>query len=427
VEYVTDPNQPERRLTVDFEHCKCELTAQELRRYGSPHFDRRTVGQELARVIEKRATIMAHGVHLVDRDQIIVSNQAYPESAVVDPLADLELWEEWRLGIREFPYPGHYAPLGLFRQGIKTSSSSSVGVIGEIIAGLISEHLIARTILVRVIRRWPDFILYAGMQSEKNIFAFVESKAIGPDSDERRHVFRHRVPEPLFWDCALTAVHQLNADPLVEVWGAFTWVRNIVPFEIAVTFIQFVATNERRDLFASTDVPPAVLAGISERSVGAAVSELTDEERDKLTLERTRRPQDARIYQGRVLTRANQEFNSILSDELQGDDLHISDDARTKGLRAALNRLDREAQMYGRRFKEAKSASNDVKFVGSVGGRGVFMSGLSRQDFAKLRSAWKPTWTDAFEPWEVRDGTPFWRTGGALFSISGTDSAKPSV
>ena len=216
-----------------------------------------------------RSVQQAHGSRVVERDQLLVSNHAYPEAAVVDPVADLELWEEWRLGIREFPYLGQYAPLGLFRQGTQTSSPSSVGVIGEVLAGLISESLVAPTILVRLIRRWPDFIMHSRTWNGRNIFAFVESKAMGPDSDIDRHCFHKRIPPPLFWDAAVAAIQQLNADALVEVWGAFTWIRSIVPFEAVVTFIRFVAPDERRLTSPPATSPPqyrsAFLKGRSER------------------------------------------------------------------------------------------------------------------------------------------------------------------
>ena len=415
--YLRNPSQPPPGLALEFEHWYCMLSAEELRKYGSPHFDRKTVGQELARAVEMRASRMAQGSRSIQRDQVIVSNHAYPEAAVVDPLADLELWEEWRLGIREFPYLGQYAPLGLFKQDIKTSSPSSVGVVGEILAGLIAESLVAPTILVRVIRRWPDFILYPGTQKGKNIFAFVESKAVGPDSDVQRHVFHGRVPEPLFWDAAVAAIQQLNADPLVDVWGAFTWISRIVPFETVVTFIQFVAPDERRAVFPSSDLPAAVLSGISERSVGAAISELSEDDRAMLRAKRARRSAESKFHEESVLRRAQEEFDKIVIEELAWSSVQVPQSVKQQALQTALKRLNLEAEFYGRRFREAKGAEGtDLKFVGSVGGRGVFMMGLSGADKNALQD-WTASWDRAFEPWKTSDGTKYWRAGGGLFAI----------
>src|SRR4051812_17699487 len=103
-----------KELRVSFEHWTCTLSGPELRRWGSPHFDRKAVGEAVSQIFAARGVKKVAGALNVSRSLMAVCNHAYPEAAVVDPVADLELWEEWRLGIREFPYLGRYAPLGIF-------------------------------------------------------------------------------------------------------------------------------------------------------------------------------------------------------------------------------------------------------------------------------------------------------------------------
>src|ERR1041385_3236587 len=161
-------------IDVNFEHWRLALPDALLVRYGSPHFDPSTAGKELAKyAIGQVSKISSHSTNF-HNEQILCANEAFPEAAVADPLADLDVWDEWRSGIRCFPYPGRFSRLGITSQEGKTSSPSSVGVLGEIMAGLYSQAAISPWIIVRVIRRWPDFIFYLSMSDK---YAFVESKA----------------------------------------------------------------------------------------------------------------------------------------------------------------------------------------------------------------------------------------------------------
>jgi hypothetical protein len=204
----------------------------------------------------------------------------------------------------------------------------------------------------------------------------------------------------------------------VEAWSAFTWVREIVPFRLIVTFIQFVAPAERRKAFESSELPQAVLAGISERSVGAAVLDLPVDARLVLS-SKSRQMADQRTFQeAALLERAGHEFDTILRDELADGAAYISRQTKLRGLQAAFRKLNREAESYGQRFHQAKqSTDGSPTYVGSVGGRGVFMSSLSTQDRARLRLEWTPDWQRAFTPWSLVGTTPVWRAGGALFSV----------
>lgn len=90
------------------------------------------------------------------RNQIFCANEVFPEAVSADPLADLEIWHEWRQSIRRFPYPGLFSPLAIAAQNGKTTNPTSVGVIGEIFAGILSQAYIAPWVVVRPIE---DFLI----------------------------------------------------------------------------------------------------------------------------------------------------------------------------------------------------------------------------------------------------------------------------
>jgi hypothetical protein len=160
-------------IHVSFQHWCHVFSDKALIRYGSPHFDSHSAGQALRQEVVDRASQVEDVALQFSEEAILCANEAFPEAAVADPLADLEIWDEWSTGVRSFPYPGKYGRLGIQTQGPKTSSPASVGVIGEIMAGLFAQQGVAPWVLVRVIQKWPDFIF----AEHDERYAFVEAKA----------------------------------------------------------------------------------------------------------------------------------------------------------------------------------------------------------------------------------------------------------
>jgi hypothetical protein len=416
-------------LDVSFEHWSCELNARELRKWGSPHFDWKQVGRAVTDIFRSRAQRRNNGRSTFSRNLIAVANHAYPEAALVDPVADLELWEEWRQGLREFPYLGRYAPLGIFQQSGKTSSASSVGVLGEVLAGRFAESMIAPTVLVRVARRWPDFILLAGADDGNGRFAFVESKAIGPDAMPRNALCGgSRVPDAQFAELCDQVVRQLNADPFIEIWGAFTFVRTISPMQVDFTLVQFSATDDKKAETSRTNMPAPVLSGLAERCLGAALVQMNDDERADL-LESPRRSPYRKEGEGRLVVEALDEFHSIVRSELHGV-VAIGDEEIAPYLEQALSRLPRDYQLPGRRTREAREAgvvTAVLLAIGSVGGQQIFMANLPESDEQNLSTQWKSDWRGAAQAWDVQGGVELWRAGGAVFAIGDPNVLGTSV
>jgi hypothetical protein len=229
-------------IQVSFQLWRYEFSDKMLSRYGSRYFSRREAGQEYIEDIYRRAEPgPAHDLTFAE-DQILCGNEAFPEAAMADPIADLEVWDEWRSGTRDFPYPGRYSRLGITRQEHKISSPSSVGVLGEIMAGFFAQEGVSPWVLVRVVRRWPDFIFF---QPADGAYSFVESKAFtGNPSGTSR--LQGRVLDAQVMEGAIDASQELNSDPFLRVWYSFTHIISITPLELGVTFLELTVSEERR-------------------------------------------------------------------------------------------------------------------------------------------------------------------------------------
>ena len=208
------------KVSVSFEHWQYVFPEDVLIRYGSPHFDKGDARRLLCKQFEAGAQKVDQGILDFDADQILCANEMFPEAAIADPLADLDVWDDWRSGVRSFPYPGLYGQLDITTQEKKTNSTSSTGVIGEIMAGLFAQAIISPLVLVQVVHRWPDFIYHTG----DNSYAFVEAKAFTPELSGKG-IFA-RVSAPCLGECLVNGVQQVNADAHVTVWGAFTHIKS---------------------------------------------------------------------------------------------------------------------------------------------------------------------------------------------------------
>ena len=107
-------------IHVHFTHLACEFDDAELCRFGSPHVNKKELSQQLLPKIQQRTASTKRELTLqFTRSQIICANEVFPEAVSADPLADLEIWDEWQQNIRRFPYPGLYSPLGIVEQASK--------------------------------------------------------------------------------------------------------------------------------------------------------------------------------------------------------------------------------------------------------------------------------------------------------------------
>jgi hypothetical protein len=255
-------------IEVSFEHWRYEFSKEDLQ-YGSPANNSEKNAKAALRTAVKKAKQIQKGAITFTRDQILCANEAFPEAAIADPLADLEVWNEWRSGVRIFPHPGKYSRLSITNQLPKGNSPSSIGVIGEIIAGLFGQALISPIVLVRVIKEWPDFI-FAPQPGGDGRYAFLEAKArtkISTNSNCATEENLFGISEGELGDCLLNAVRHQNFDPFVRVWYSFTVIQELSPgYRFCTRFLELETPQSERDMRQKT-VPKVVIKGLAERAI----------------------------------------------------------------------------------------------------------------------------------------------------------------
>jgi hypothetical protein len=428
-------------MEVHFQHWDYEIPSELLIRYGSPHFSIHEAGRALLPRLISRAHLEARMTVSFNELHILCANEAFPEAAIADPLADLQVWDEWCNGSRRFPYPGRFSRLGLTHQEKKTSSPSSVGVVGEIMAGVFSQAFVGAQVVVRCIRHWPDLIFH----TEGDIFAFVESKAFTNGKIATR--LDDRIPEGLLREMMFYAVQQLNADPHLVVWGAFTGIVQIQPRLVAtVTMIRLSPPHGRRDANPRTELPLAVVKGVAERAVAQAAIKLSphqlqtftsrqNPERDKSPqkgAEATATPREvvAEVPDYRISNEPlRKEVEALLCDFAMSEIESVLTDAAPKiAVEGSRELIEHEVRrlirgyrpseaLVGKRFFEIKSAAEicTLQKVRQAGEDWIFMADLGADELRKVESTWRPGWENASSPLTFCDGHEVWRCGGAAY------------
>jgi hypothetical protein len=227
-----------------------------------------------------------------------------------------------------------------------------------------------------------------------------------------------RIPGPQFGELAEQVVRQLNADPFIEIWGVFSVVREIAPhFVCDVTLVQFTAGDDRKGGGRSDTVPEVVLSGLAERSVGAALADMSDSERMEFS-GAPKKSQFRQHVERRLYAAASQHLSNIIQTELPRA-APLTDDVEGP-LNKALRQLPRDRYLPGLKTRDARRITQEraVLFpVGSTGGQEIFIADLPEADRNNLHVQWTSDWTKAADPWDVQDGVELWRAGGALFAI----------
>ena len=411
-------------IDVNFQHFRCVIPDEALVKYGSPHFVDSEAGKALRPVFENKAASECKIRLSFEPDQVLCSNEAFPEAAVADPLADLELWDEWESGVRVFPYPGKYPCLEIINQPGKTSSTSSVGVLGEIFSGLFAQAGVFPSILVRVIRRWPDFILLTGAEN----YAFLESKAFAKDSLGDKP-FGGCIPDSLLKEFLVNSVRQLNADASVGVWGSFTHLLTIRPMKIQVTFVELLATQRRQELQILKEPPAPVLRTVAERAVGKALDQLSPEwlqrkqSRQKLDRQRQGKLAENWPIDEELLSLSKTELDSALAEIYATESPTAPRDVFVAEITRLLreNPLERVGETAGGHFREAKAQASRglLSKVRSISGRAIYMADLASEARSTLERFWKRSWESANRPWSQFKGQSLWRCGWVVFAIDG--------
>ena len=403
-----------RTIDCEFAHYQHVFDEADLIKYGSPHFSSKEAGEQFRAIILGARHKALVSLRLsFENDQVLCANEVFPECAVADPLADLEVWDEWRSGIRAFPYPGKYSRLGLTTQDGKVSSTSSMGVLGEIFAGLFAQEYLSPWVIVRPIRHWPDFIYYTG----DGRYSFLESKAFHePEKDSKRLA---EVPSGLFRDCLTEAVQQLNSDPFVRVWVCFTNVVRVSPFSLMVTFVELDAPDRRRQVLVLRIIPQPVVSGLASRAINLGASRVPHDLLDEFEAGGRKDQAKRRTAESMLLEAAEESIEEVLFDA--GPDALLS--SLRESVRQEMLRQVKKAKLpqipRGSRLVTAKAEAAEGRLapIRSLGSTDILMADMLLEHRRALSAEWRPDWRRATQPWGTVEGHSMWRCSSALLTV----------
>ena len=131
------------KIKIHFKYYKGLFPIELAKKYNSPYFQEKEIRNKLLDPLTNNIQIEYTNVFEMDEEQFKCGNEIFPESAISDPISDLNTYDEWQSGRRIFPQKGRYAPFGIEAQLTKIESSVSFGVVGEILAGLFCQSYFA--------------------------------------------------------------------------------------------------------------------------------------------------------------------------------------------------------------------------------------------------------------------------------------------
>jgi hypothetical protein len=404
-------------IEVEFKHWKYEFSDDDLQ-HGSPN--KKGIAKTMLRAALQQATLVQEETVNFTVEQILCANEAFPEAAVADPLADLKIWNEWRSGVRIFPYPGNYSRLSITNQPPKTNSTSSIGVIGEIMAAIFGQALIAPEVLVRVIQRWPDFIFYP----RDGRYAFLEAKAF----TQRIKITSENqfgIPATEFGECLLDAVHHQNFDPFVKIWYAFTGIQQIEPICRFSTQLIELDVNQSKREGRQVIVPQLVIDGLAERAIQRGIFCLSESEADWRRILKyfsTRERNSLRENAEKKITfLAKREIEFVLNDAGIDTAMKIDRKLLEASIETQVHYLIIPESSEGDElhYSIPKQAKNDGSiFIRKLGLDSLYKMELSLDERIEIAKQWKPKLKQANEPWKSTDSNKkFWRCGSVAFSL----------
>ncbi len=417
-------------IEVNFEHWHYIFSEEDLQN-GSPH-QRKDIAKSKLRSALVHATLVLKTEQpiLFEEEHIICANEAFPEAAIADPLADIEVWNEWRSGVRIFPYPGKYAKLSITHQLPKTSSTSSVGVIGEIMAGLFGQAIVGYDVLVRVIAQWPDFIFFP----VNGRYSFLEAKAFTPQPDSYLDE-SFKIPKNVLGECLLEAISHLTIDPYVKVWYAFTEIQQVVPkIKFSVKFFELEVSDERRNKHPKI-TPTPVINGLAERAIQTAIIDFINNHPELLSvLSKLDRSNHRQAVEKILISISKERIFSVLAN-MPGkykNIIFLDEDRIFKSVQEQIKRfkltdttekgLDNKSNdTYYWLQPENENIQNDeqgIKFIRKIWQKKLYELKPLHSMIEMIANDWKPNIKNVNKHYQIVDSHKLWRCGSTIFFLS---------
>jgi hypothetical protein len=160
-------------------------------------------------------------------------------------------------------------------------------------------------------------------------------------------------------ECLVEAVQQLNADPYVRVWGAFTQIQQIAPMAFAVTFFELDVPDSYRANRPHRILPQAVLVGLAERAISTAAANLAEYEIDALTSKARSSKGEVSAQtsvEGKLIQLTMEEMEALVASEEGDVVLAVSPEQSefAREIERQVQKVRVPEKRIGRRFYEAK-------------------------------------------------------------------------
>ncbi|NBP15850.1 hypothetical protein EBU95_15910, partial [bacterium] len=232
---------------------------------------------------------------------------------------------------------------------------------------------------------------------------------------------KDRIPGAVTKEFLYDSVHQLNADPHLDVWGVFTGLVSVHPcFQFTVTAIQIVPPPATRISRPRLNLPDGVVKGLVERAVAQAAFSLPSIKAQDWN---TGKSKGIKEYLKDLVEASKEEIESLLLDSAPSHAIEASRSQIERELKKVVDTSLKKKSDVGKNFFSIKQniESDTLKRIRKYGSDYIFMTDLSSNSFLKLKNNWKPDLESFNLPSYHVSGFPVWQCGGSLYAVGPKD------
>jgi len=401
-------------IHIYFKHYKCLFPIDLAQQIISPYFQDGERKKFLMDELDGHINLVFENNYDMNDSLFICGNEIFPESAISDPLSDLNTYDEWQNGRRNYPFKGLYPPFGIDTQLEKIESSSSFGVVGEILAGVFSQSYFAPFILVRNIRRWPDFIFI----NHDNRYVFVESKATASEIDQNGILdgdFEYHILSDFIMDSMKSFLNSETTNVcLSQTRIAGDRFRRI--FHLNILEMQSSSTKSPQE----DNIPPSVVSGLAYQVVDQYISSLFTESGP---LEYSGKMNDeikSRIKYFYKKNDADQIKDQIY--KINSLDINEDDDSKIdKKIKEIMDQLSKKKILdfknIGKNMKKSIT-SGAFNNIATVCNQNIFYKKMSSTEENSFLKIWQPDWNSAIKPYNNYQNKSYWRCGNSILYVN---------
>ena len=401
-------------IQVFFKHYKCLFPLELAQDIIAPYYQIKERKQILMDTLIGNINLEYQNNYQMDDLQFKCGNEIFPEFAVSDPLSDLNTYDEWQNGRRNYPFKGIYPPFGISSQLEKIESSSSFGVVGEVLAGLFSQSYFAPFVLVRNIRRWPDFIFY----NNSNKYVFVESKATASEIDinnPKNGDFEKDILSEFVMDAMQSVLNNQSTNICLSQTRISGDSKQRI-FHLCILEMECDSSSYSEN----TSMPPSVVSGLAYQIVDQYISSLFDEsgplefsynidEKLKYRLKNFYRKKEIESFKEGIY-----EINSL---EVNTKDDQKIDSEIKRIIKKISNKNNLDFKNIGKSLKQSIS-KGVFQNVSNVCNQSIFYKKMNSKDEQDIMKTWTPDWDQSVKYYKKENNNFIWRCGNSFLYVT---------